>query len=285
MTVFGRSDGRTARSTAYGSIGSASPTVLSKWLPPASSCCDEAELDSTFDHPQRFAGESVAPCERGDGSWSRRKILLCVVSLCGLGLCASAMVRTSLVITEASNKSGVLRDENAVLQELPRGVAVDSTWTSKHYGNPNVPAEDRSAPLSPLEFTALNFYHKRDGKPGQDYPWLKDIKLIEPHRETTLAVVNPREGFEYNWKIWPLESSRRESGATIEVSGAEVLVVIRTLDKHVVNLEEVNVSSKRVTKGLEEGVMIKYVRREIRTITEEEREELLDAVRSARTHA
>ncbi|CAB1112225.1 unnamed protein product [Ectocarpus sp. CCAP 1310/34] len=32
-------------------------------------------------------------------------------------------------------------------------------------------------------FTALNFCHVRDGKPGQDYPF----KLVEPRRETTLA--------------------------------------------------------------------------------------------------
>ena len=63
----------------------------------------------------------------------------------------------------------------------------------------HVPAQDTigrpKAETPPsLSFTALNFYHVRDGKPGQDYPWLKDIKLIEPHRETTLAVEHPRPG-------------------------------------------------------------------------------------------
>ena len=42
-------------------------------------------------------------------------------------------------------------------------------------------------------------------------------------------------------------------------------------------LEEVN-GDGQVTNRLEETVMVKYVRREIRTLTDDEREELLDAV-------
>ena len=72
----------------------------------------------------------------------------------------------------------------------------------------NIAAADITQPIesssaasaSALEVTALNFYHIRDGKPGQDYTWLKDVKLIEPHRDTTLAVVGPCEGFDYRWE-------------------------------------------------------------------------------------
>ena len=42
-------------------------------------------------------------------------------------------------------------------------------------------------------------------------------------------------------------------------------------------LEEVN-GDGQVTNRLEETVMVKYVRREIRTLTDDEKEELLDAV-------
>ena len=133
--------------------------------------------------------------------------------------------------------------------------------------------------VAALEFTALNFYHVRDGKPGQDYPWLKDVKLIEPHRDTTLAVVGPREGFDYRWEVRAGGSSG--SGGVGEVqataTGAVTIVVLTHLDENVVVLEEVD-GDGRVTNRIEETVLVKYVRREIRTLTDDEKEELLDAV-------
>lgn len=128
-----------------------------------------------------------------------------------------------------------------------------------------------------LSFTALNYYHSRDGEPGQDYPWLQGIKLIEPHRATTLAVTNSRKGFGYRWEI-------RGDGHASEIhataTGAEAIVILKRLDENLVVLEEVNASGE-VTRRLEEIVMVKYVRREIRTLTDDEREELLDAVRAS----
>ena len=141
-----------------------------------------------------------------------------------------------------------------------------------------------SAAASALEFTALNFYHVRDGKPGQDYPWLKNVKLIEPHRDTTLAVVAPREGFVYRWEIRSQGGNKNSSGEGGRVgavqataTGAVAIVVLTQLDEHLVVLEEVD-GDGQVANRLEEAVLVKYVRREIRTLTDDEREELLDAV-------
>ena len=134
--------------------------------------------------------------------------------------------------------------------------------------------------VTDLEFTALNFYHVRDGKPGQDYPWLKDVKLIEPHRDTTLAVVGPREGFDYRWEVRAGSSSGSGGVGDVQATatGAVTIVVLTQLDENVVVLEEVD-GDGRVTNRLEETVLVKYVRREIRTLTDDEKEELLDAVR------
>ena len=133
-----------------------------------------------------------------------------------------------------------------------------------------------SSTLSPLAFTALNFYHKRDGRPAQDYPWLKDLKLIEPYRETTLAVVDPQPGLQYRWDI----RSGRDSEVLpyITASGAEVVVVFEHLHEGIITLEEVDTQSALTRRRLEEEVTVKYVRREIRTLTNDEREELLNAV-------
>ena len=132
-----------------------------------------------------------------------------------------------------------------------------------------------SKATEPLDFSALNFYHVRDGKPGQDYRWLKDVKLIEPYRETTLSVTNPRDGFEYRWEI---RAESDNGGLEASANGVITVIILQKLDGHVISLEEVD-SAGRVTRRLDETVMVKYVRREIRTLTNDEREELLDAVR------
>lgn len=131
---------------------------------------------------------------------------------------------------------------------------------------------------TPLAFTAVNFYHVRDGTPAVGYyPWLKDMKLIEPHRDTTLSVANPREGVDYRWQI---RGDSTASPVHTSASGAEAVVVLEreNLDKNLVTLEEVDVATGAVSRRVDEFVMVKYVRREIRTLTDEEREELFDAV-------
>lgn len=133
-----------------------------------------------------------------------------------------------------------------------------------------------SSELAPLDFTALNFYHVRDGKPAQDYPWLQDIKLIEPYRETTLAVIDPREGFEYRWEVRGGSDAGEIQTSAI---GVKAVVVFMRLDENVITLKEIDSSDGTVVRQFDETVMVKYVRREIRTLTDEEREELLDAVR------
>lgn len=129
--------------------------------------------------------------------------------------------------------------------------------------------------VPPLEFTAMNIYHARDGKPGDGYPWLENVKLIEPYRNTTLTVTNPREGFRYSWEV--RDGSRAEKPYLV-ASGEETVVSLSRLELNLLSLEEID-SEGMVARRLDEAVMVKYVRREIRTLTEAERTELLDAVR------
>ena len=106
----------------------------------------------------------------------------------------------------------------------------------------------------------------------------KTTKLIEPHRDTTLAAVRPREGFDYRWGI-RAGGSGSSGGVEVQATatGVVTIVVLTQLHENVVVLEEVNADGQ-VTNRLEEAVMVKYVRREIRTLTDDEKEELLDAV-------
>ncbi|CAM9421765.1 unnamed protein product [Ectocarpus sp. 6 AP-2014] len=129
--------------------------------------------------------------------------------------------------------------------------------------------------VAPLSFQALNFYHIRDGKPAQDYPWLQDVKLVEPHRETTLSVASPRDGYDYIWEVRSGNTDDTEVRASAR--GAEALITLTILDDNVITLKEVN-SDGEIMRQLDELVMVKYVRREIRTLTDDEREELFDAM-------
>ena len=134
-----------------------------------------------------------------------------------------------------------------------------------------------AASMTPLGFSAFNFYNIRDGQPGQNYPWLKDnMKLIEPYRETILMVTSPVEGLDYRWVLRVDGTDDVQASA----SGGKVAVILTQLENHMVTLKEVNPTGV-VTRHLEETVMVKYVRREIRTLTEVERGELLDSVRSS----
>ncbi|CBJ25520.1 ortho-aminophenol oxidase [Ectocarpus siliculosus] len=129
--------------------------------------------------------------------------------------------------------------------------------------------------VAPLSFEALNFYHIRDGKPAQDYTWLRDVKLIEPHRETTLLVSSPRDGYDYIWEVHAGETDEGDLIAT--ASGAEAVVTLTVLDDSMITVKEV-LPDGEIVRQLDEMVMVKYVRREIRTLTDEERVELLDAM-------
>lgn len=174
------------------------------------------------------------------------------------------------VTEEAGSRSGggggssKLSGNTEVSNAIPSSLAAPS--------RPQVTADS----LEPLSFSALNFYHERDGKPALDIPWLRDVKLIEPHRDTTLAVTAPRGGFKYLWTVHGGDPEKADLRA--EASGAEAIIKLTVLDDNMITLEEVDEATGKVARRLEEKVMVKYVRREIRTLTDDEREELFDAV-------
>lgn len=126
-----------------------------------------------------------------------------------------------------------------------------------------------------LDYTVTNFYHERDGKPGAQIPWLKGVKLAEPYRDTTLRVMKPREGYTYTWEVRSIDDLEH---VLIQATGAEATVSFTRLDLNMVSLFEALETSGQVVREKTDTVMVKYVRREIRTLTDEEREELLDGV-------
>ena len=251
----------------YGSVDTSEQrTSHSSLLPRLTRC---SSYPTTVDAPQPNETH-LRDLERGKGI--SRKLVVSLV--CGLALLAGS----GTAWKQSSGGWATVTASGDFFEVSSRtGIPATNTQPRKRSSDVGDDADDVAA----LEFTALNFYHVRDGKPGQDYPWLKDIKLIEPHRDTTLAVVGAREGFDYRWEVRVGSSSSgpgEVGGVQATATGAVTIVVLTQLNENVVVLEEVDGEGK-VTNRLEETVMVKYVRREIRTLTADERDELLDAVR------
>ncbi|CAM9627360.1 unnamed protein product [Pylaiella littoralis] len=273
-----------ARRDCYGSLEHSSDGDVAKLcvLPGVS---DRASFDHTRER-------------RGRGEQSSRKkwvslsvgFTLAVGVMLGLAQAGYRMPATparDISPSGTSGRSGMTQSENSSTMMQASQVKAPSRSSGGSSGReesrashsakvPSRSAVTAESSIAPLSFTALNFYHVRDGKPALDYPWLKDVKLIEPHRETTLAVSAPRKGLEYRWEI---RGDSSASAVHTSVDGAEAIVVLETkhLEENLVTLEEVDAEG-RVLRRLCEKVMVKYVRREIRTLTDEEREELFDAM-------
>lgn len=200
------------------------------------------------------------------GRWAK------VGVIAGLALGATAAICRLEVSTPSARSATSFSGSSTPVQVMAATAAADGDQPAL-----STPRASTTPAIAPLAFKAVNFYHVRDGKPALDYPWLKDVKLIEPHRETTLTVIAPREGYEYNWQI---RAGGSASDVHTSASGAEAVVVLdaQYLDENLVTLEEVKAETGVVVRRLDEFVMVKYVRREIRTLTDDEREELFDAV-------
>lgn len=197
-----------------------------------------------------------------------------MVGLSGAGLLFPKVTRSSGTVNGDSSEVQSLVD---VGSSAVAGRKEDASARRQKSAQafPKVVPSQTQHDLAPLDFTALNPYHVRDGKPATDYPWLQDVKLIEPYRETTLSVTSPREGYEYRWVV---EGHALKRAERVEATGAEVVVVCRVTEENLITLEEVDAETGYVVRRLEEEVMVKYVRREIRTLMDDERQELFDAV-------
>lgn len=250
------------------------------------------------------AGERDRPCRRvssqqGLSTWSlsRSRNWLATAVLCGLAvgmIMATGRPRTTSATDDSSSGSQAEPSHGSLLAgRLPVNAKpstveggdedifrVGPVVSDGHETNHNQGHGFGVANSSPekLDYTMTNFYHTRDGKPGQQIPWLENIKLAEPYRDTKLTVVDPRDGYSYHWEIVNPSVKEKDKRVMFRAMGAEVTAVFTVLDVNRVLLREVNHETGDVVRSLEESVMVKYVRREIRTLLEEEREELMDAV-------
>mmetsp|Transcript_38693 Transcript_38693/g.48888 ORF Transcript_38693/g.48888 Transcript_38693/m.48888 type:complete len:583 (+) Transcript_38693:62-1810(+) len=124
---------------------------------------------------------------------------------------------------------------------------------------------------SELSFEIQNKYSKVYGKPGQHLEWLEDQEIAEPFVESILCVTSPKEDVKYRW--WVADS---EGTILSEDEGTEVSFMFSRVGKFVVSLYEISDSGETYTAR---EVSVKYVRREIRKLFPDDRDDLLDAMK------
>lgn len=128
-----------------------------------------------------------------------------------------------------------------------------------------------------LVFIAMNEYTRRGDTVGVGYPWLEGKILVEPHRETSLEVVSPVEGMSYYWNIVEKDHPEHSLGDYV---GSSVDLMFHTSPEYTVTLVEKAWDGK-TTRSSVVNIFCKYVRREIRSLTDGERNEMFDAMKAS----
>lgn len=133
-------------------------------------------------------------------------------------------------------------------------------------------ALDQEEAVDPLSIAFSNEYTARgDKQPGVDYPWMEN--LMEPWRDTTLSVdvdVIPGQGFHFVWDVDGTNST-----------GMSVVQRCTTPNKYThIKVFEYTREGELVNSGSTKA-MCKYVRRELRTLTETDRELFFDTLETA----
>ena len=144
--------------------------------------------------------------------------------------------------------------------------------------------EDAASGAATLVVEASNEYGVFTSR--EAYPWLDTpvpgSQLVEPYKVTTLAVSAALEGSDAIY-VWAIDSS---SGAAVEtvrsddpsqLKGASVAVKFTATGIYPLTVTRYDATTGAVTAATTVNLVCKYVKRELRTLTEADREAFLDA--------
>mmetsp|Transcript_34709 Transcript_34709/g.63201 ORF Transcript_34709/g.63201 Transcript_34709/m.63201 type:complete len:623 (-) Transcript_34709:203-2071(-) len=118
------------------------------------------------------------------------------------------------------------------------------------------------------DFDIENRYTREYGQPGQQYPWLEGKKLAEPYMASELVVKDPVDGATYTWKI---------AGYDGQLTGLSPSYTFEQVGTYKVSLTETLRNGDTAATAYD--VVVKYVRREIRSLFDSDRDDLLDAMK------
>lgn len=146
-------------------------------------------------------------------------------------------------------------------------VWLNATYTKSTY-------DDESTDTEKIHDVVFSNEYSNNGKKMFSYPFLEHASLMEPFRDNTVTVT----GFDIScnapkWTFARVDGGLAvESHGTIEEGSIEFIVVPKSTGQYTLEIIQA-CSDFYVAKT----VWVKYVRREISTLTDEDREEFLDA--------
>ena len=111
---------------------------------------------------------------------------------------------------------------------------------------------------------------------GANYPWMEDYEaLMEPNKATTFAVVEPDDS-SYTWTITGMDSHFNENDVTFTGSNFS-FACSHPNRKYTVSLQVVGTSGEFLS--VSGDVFCKYVRREIRKLSDDDRTAFITGVK------
>ncbi|CAM9513044.1 unnamed protein product [Ectocarpus sp. 12 AP-2014] len=178
--------------------------------------------------------------------------------------CAGAAVSTSLPAGGDLTASKVLRAENAAkalaAAELPSVHVGASARTQKEEQQQQQEQQDTS---NAITFQSTNGYPRVTSSTKWDH-------IAEPHRSTTLTASSTVGNPDADVFQWSFGDGTVLEGRTVEHTFTSVGL-------HDVSLMQIDVATGKVYR-MSSHVMVKYVRREIRQLKDEDREAFFDAL-------
>lgn len=129
-------------------------------------------------------------------------------------------------------------------------------------------------PTFEASIVAANEYG--DSNVGKEYPWLQGKAVVEPYKFTTLTVKYDTKTYSnkvtFNWKI-----TAPKDASTVSFSGATVSTTFTNLGAHSIEITAFDESGAKIGRMTSIAHCV-YVKREVRSLAEEDRENFLDAM-------
>jgi len=136
-----------------------------------------------------------------------------------------------------------------------------------------------------LQVKITNKYIERDGDPSWAYPWLQShntkeqIVLAEPYRESTLFLTEidgtpiTSSSVDFEWILCSPDGKVETFDAIFALD-----IVFEDLGEYMVYIKQYGGPDRKELSTTNLKVLVKYVRREIRSLTDEDLEETLDTM-------
>ena len=125
---------------------------------------------------------------------------------------------------------------------------------------------------SQLAFIASNEYTALQGYAGKDYPWIEEGQLVEPHKTTTFTSTSTlKQSVLARMNLaWSVDGGDEETTGTFKY-------VFEQPGTYTVKMAAYDKGSGDLVASTTKQVISKYVRREIRTLSDDDREAFFSA--------